>query len=279
VVWPYQRWGEIEASNICFGQGVTVTAIQLASALGVIANDGRLMKPHLVRQILDQKGSPVKEFSPQQVRQVISPETARVMRNLLARVTEPGGTATQAAIEGIPVAGKTGTAQKVSSETRHYAPGKCLSTFMGFLPAEAPALVIVVTIDEPRGTHYGGVVAAPIFKSIAEQILPIVGIRRLPTVVPHPQPQEPLFEKPDQTPLITVQRPAGDQPLNFSDGSTGRVMPDMRGMSMRKVFEMMREYEIPVTLTGSGRAVAQSPSPGTILSQKTRGQVQFRPVL
>ena len=90
LVWPYQRWGEIEASNICFGQGISVSALQLAAALGAIANDGRLMKPYLVPQILDQKGQPVKPFAPQPVRQVISPETARLMRQFLIRVTEPG---------------------------------------------------------------------------------------------------------------------------------------------------------------------------------------------
>ncbi|MEW6184235.1 MAG: penicillin-binding protein [Thermodesulfobacteriota bacterium] len=279
VVWPYQRWGEIEASNICFGQGVTVTGLQLAAALGAIANDGRLMKPHLVREILDQKGHPVKEFLPQTIRQVISPETARVMRTLLARVTEPGGTATLAAIEGLSVAGKTGTAQKVSPETKRYAPGKCISTFMGFLPAEAPTLVMVVTIDEPKGSHYGGVVAAPIFKAIAEQIMPILGIKRPAMVAPALQPQEPWFEKPDPSQFIMVRRPEGEPSLDASIGSTGRVMPDMRGLTMRKVLEMMNEYEIPVIMTGSGRAVAQSPSPGTIISQKTRCQVQFRPVL
>jgi cell division protein FtsI (penicillin-binding protein 3) len=279
VVWPYQRWGEIEASNICFGQGVTVTGIQLAAALGAIANGGQLMKPYLVRQILDQKGNTVKEIFPQTIRQVISPDTARVMRTLLARVTEPGGTATLAAIEGLSVAGKTGTAQKVSPETKRYAPGKCISTFMGFLPAEAPAMVIVVTIDEPKGSHYGGVVAAPIFKAIAEQILPIMGVRRPVTVTPPHPLQDPWFEKPDPNQFIIVRRSEEEPLLNPSSGSGGRVMPDMRGLTMRKVLELMKEYEIPVTMTGSGRAVAQSPSPGTIVSQKTRCQIQFRPVL
>ncbi len=279
VVWPYNRWGEIEAANICFGQGVTVTGIQLASALGAIANDGRLMKPYVVRQILDQKGNPVKQFPPQPVRQVISPETARLMRTLLTRVTEPGGTATQAAIEGISVAGKTGTAQKVSPETKRYAPGRYISTFMGFLPAEAPSLVIVVVVDEPKGSHYGGVVSAPIFKGIAEQSLSILGIRRPAQTVPQGQPDEPLYQKPDMAPLLMAQKAGEEEKVSAEDLQNKRIMPDIRGMSMRKVLELMRSYEIPVVLRGSGKAVAQSPLPGTVLGQRTRCQIQFQPVL
>jgi cell division protein FtsI (penicillin-binding protein 3) len=279
VVWPYSRWGEIEASNICFGQGVTVTGIQLASALGAIANDGRLMKPYVVKQILDQKGNPVKQFSPQSVRQVISPETARLMRSLLVRVTEPGGTATQAAIEGISVGGKTGTAQKVSSETKRYAPGRYISTFMGFLPAEAPSLVIVVVVDEPKGSHYGGVVSAPIFKGIAEQSLSVLGIRRPSSTVPQGQPYEPLYQKPDMAPLLMAQKAGEEEKVSAEDLQSKRIMPDIRGMSMRKVLEVMRGYEIPGILKGSGKAVAQTPLPGTVLGQRTRCQIQFQPVL
>lgn len=275
VVWPYHRWGEIEASNICFGQGITVTGLQLTSALGAIANDGRLMKPFVVRQILDQKGNPVKQFSPQVVRQVISPDTARLMRELLTRVTEPGGTALQAVIEGFPVGGKTGTAQKVSSETRRYSPGKYVSTFMGFVPATAPALVILVVVDEPKGSHYGGVVAAPIFKGIAEQSLSIMGIKRMAPVAPVPSFQE----KPDMTPWLMAQKTKEEETLLFPEQKNIQVMPDVRGLSMRKVLEVLKPYDVSIHITGSGKAVFQKPLPGTALNQKTRCQIQFQPVL
>jgi cell division protein FtsI (penicillin-binding protein 3) len=279
VVWPYHRWGEIEASNICFGQGITVTGIQLATALGAIANGGLLMKPFMVRQILDQKGNPVKQFSPQSVREVISPQTAQIMRTLLTRVTETGGTATQAAVEGISVGGKTGTAQKVSSETKRYAPGKLISTFMGFLPADAPSLVIVVVIDEPKGSHYGGVVAAPIFKGIAEQSLSMLKIKRFVPGMPQGQPYEPLDQNPDMAPLLMAQRAGEGERMGEENLQNKRIMPDIRGMSMRKVLEVMRAYEIPVVLMGSGRAIAQTPLPGAVLGQRTRCQIQFQPVL
>jgi len=146
---------------------------------------------------------------------------------------------------------------------------------MGFLPAEDPSLVIVVVVDEPRGVHYGGVVAAPIFKGIAEQTLPILGIRRIAPAVPYESPQE----KPDMTPWLMAQKPKREENPPGAGFQNKRIMPDVRGMSMRKVIEVMKEQEIPVVLMGSGKAVIQSPLPGTALSQKTRCQIQFHPVL
>jgi cell division protein FtsI (penicillin-binding protein 3) len=277
LVWPYQRWGEIEASNIAFGQGISVTPLQMAAALGAIANDGRLMKPHLVSQVLDQKGQPAKTFSPQAVRQVLSPETARLMRQLLVRVTEPGGTATQAAIDGLAVGGKTGTAQKVTPDTHRYAPGKYVSTFMGFLPAENPALVILVIIDEPKGMHYGGVVAAPVFKAIGEQSLPLIGLRRLTPPAPSQKPAD----KPETAPWVVAQRALeeGGAPPPPGSAAEQRLMPDLRGLSLRKVLEVLKSYEIELKVEGSGKAILQKPLPGTVLAKGARCQVQFQPHL
>ena len=140
-----------------------------------------------------------------------------------------------------------------------------MSTFMGFLPAEDPALVIVVVVDEPKGSHYGGVVSAPIFKGIAEQSLSILGIRRLSPAGPQGQPYEPLYQKPDMAPLLMAQKAGEEEKVSAEDLQNKRIMPDIRGMSMRKVLEVMRSYEIPVVLMGSGKAVAQTPLPGTCL--------------
>ena len=273
LVWPYQRWGEIEASNVCFGQGISISALQLTAALGAIANDGRLMKPYLVSQVLDQKGEPAKSFAPHAVRQVLSPETARLMRQLLVRVTEAGGTAPQAAIEGVAVGGKTGTAQKVAPETRRYASGKYVSTFMGFLPAEDPALVILVIVDEPKGSHYGGVVAAPVFKAIGEQSLPLIGIKRLTPAGP----TAPAIEKSDPTPWVMAQRALEQVPVQAEPQVKNQLMPDLRGLSLRKAAEVLKNYPLEPILEGSGKAVSQRPLPGTAITQGTRCQVQFRP--
>jgi cell division protein FtsI (penicillin-binding protein 3) len=136
-------------------------------------------------------------------------------------------------------------------------------------------LVIVVVVDEPKGVHYGGVVAAPIFKGIAEHALPIVGIRRPAQIGPQPVPQE----KPDMTPWVIAQKAKEEEITQTADPKNKRLMPDVRGMTMRKVVELMKGYEVPFDLLGSGRAVSQTPLPGTVLSQKTRCQIQFQPVL
>jgi cell division protein FtsI (penicillin-binding protein 3) len=233
------------------------------------------MKPYLVSQVLDQKGQPAKTFAPQPVRQVLSPETARLMRQLLVRVTEPGGTAPQAAIEGVAVGGKTGTAQKVAPETRRYASGKYVSTFMGFLPAEDPALVILVIVDEPKGSHYGGVVAAPVFKAIAEQSLPLIGIKRL---IPA-GPAAPAIEKSDPTLWLMAQRALEQGSIQAEPQVKNQLMPDLRGLSMRKAAEVLKNYPLEPILEGSGKAVSQRPSPGTAISQGTRCLVQFLPTI
>jgi cell division protein FtsI (penicillin-binding protein 3) len=175
----YQRWTKIDNAAIAFGQGISVSAIQLATAVSAIANDGILMKPYVVQAITDKNGEVVEKFNPQPVRRAISSETAEIVRKMMEKVTEKGGTGTKAAIDGYKVGGKTGTAQKID-ENGTYSKGKYVSSFVGFAPAENPEITILVMIDEPKkdhyGSHYGGVVAAPVFKKIALQTLNFMNI-------------------------------------------------------------------------------------------------------
>ena len=156
---------------ICFGQGISVSALQLAVAVCATANDGVLMKPYLVQAMTDRQGRLVKSFRPTRLRRVISIETARILARMLERVVAKGGTGPKAAVRGYRVAGKTGTAQKVDPEARGYARNKHTAVFAGFVPARDPAVVILVVIDEPKKQHYGGVVAAPVFRQIAQESL------------------------------------------------------------------------------------------------------------
>ena len=166
----YKRWSRIDAGAIAFGQGVAVSTVQLAAAAGAVANDGILMKPHLVQAITDANGRLIKKISPVQVRRVISADTARTLRRILGTVTTEGGTGTQAALKGYTVGGKTGTAQKID-ETGAYSKTKYVSSFLGFVPMEHPRAVILVVVDEPQGSHYGGKVAAPAFREIAQELI------------------------------------------------------------------------------------------------------------
>jgi cell division protein FtsI/penicillin-binding protein 2 len=165
---PVKRWDKLTISRIPMGQSVGVTHLQMVMAMSAIANGGRLMRPLLVSRLQEHNGRDLVRYPPQLVRQVVTEATALQMVKALKIVATKGGTAAKAALEHYTVAGKTGTAQKVVN--RVYAPGKYYSSFIGFFPADAPELCISVVFDEPQNGHFGGQIAAPVFKNIAEQV-------------------------------------------------------------------------------------------------------------
>lgn len=171
----YKQWSKIDMAAISFGQGVSVSAIQLLNSACAIANDGILMKPYIVQAITDQNGRLLKSFGPVRIRRAVSSGTARIVRHIMESVVNEGGTGVNAKIEGYSACGKTGTAQKTDNNIR-YSDKKYLSSFIGFAPAEKPALAILVIIDEPQKNYYGGIVAAPVFKKIAGETLNYMNI-------------------------------------------------------------------------------------------------------
>ncbi len=263
-----RHWYGIDLATISFGQGVSLSTVQLASALSAIANGGNLMRPYLVEQILDDNGAVVQKFEPQLVRRVVSPETAQKMTRMMETVTSDGGTGTKAAIDGFRVAGKTGTAQKVDPVTHAYSPSKRIGSFVGFVPADKPKLTIAVIIDEPQGVKYGGVVAAPAFRGIALNSLAYLKI--LPNVTTTAaKPVEAKISAPAAESLSDQDEediPAGDE-----------VMPNFRGMSMRLVLKVMEKRGINIRLMGSGRAAEQSPPPGHKIRETGEVWVKFTP--
>lgn len=172
----HSEWYERDLLSISFGQGVAVNALQLALAMGVIANGGRLMEPVLVDRVLDANGDVVEDHAAAVRRQVIPRATARLVADMLTSVTGADGTGAEAAIDGYLVAGKTGTAQKADDVHGGYHADRWLASFVGFVPAEAPRLVIAVIVDEPTIDHYGGVVAGPVFRRVGEAALRHLGV-------------------------------------------------------------------------------------------------------
>ena len=172
-----REWGRRSLASISMGQEVGVTPLQMLSAVAAIANDGVLMRPHVVSDVRDQKGLPVKEILPHVRRRVVSPATARTLTTILEGVVT-SGTGTKAAIPGFRVAGKTGTAQKVDPRTGAYSSALSIGSFVGFVPADSPRLAMIVVIDEPQGEAWGGVVAAPVFRRVGEQALTYMGVPR-----------------------------------------------------------------------------------------------------
>ncbi|HET6781622.1 MAG TPA: penicillin-binding transpeptidase domain-containing protein [bacterium] len=155
--------------TISFGQGVGTTALQLLTATTALANEGTMLRPHIVRAVRDSEGRLVNAVGTDPIRQVVQPHVARaVLQMMTGTVAE--GTGEQAAIEGYTVAGKTGTAQKPSPHGG-YDPSRYIASFLGIVPAERPRLLILVVLDEPRGMYFGGTVAAPVFREVASQAL------------------------------------------------------------------------------------------------------------
>jgi cell division protein FtsI/penicillin-binding protein 2 len=174
IVHPINKWSKVSIAQLPMGQGIAVTPLQMALAMCTVANGGVLMRPMLVDRLQDANGTVVEKYQPQQVRRVITDETDRQMIEALKTVVSADGTAPMAALEHYTVAGKTGTAQK--SDGHQYL-DKFYSSFTGFFPADNPEICIYVALDDPKGGHYGGQVAAPVFKEIAEKAATYLNIR------------------------------------------------------------------------------------------------------
>ncbi|MFK5921972.1 MAG: penicillin-binding protein 2 [Verrucomicrobiota bacterium] len=178
-IFPPERWSRPSFASMSRGYEVGVTPIQMATALGVVANGGELMKPMLVRRIKDHNGRTVEEFKPQVLRRVISEKTAQQMRDAMVKVVSDKGTARRAKVEGYSVGGKTGTARKAAPGGKGYLPGQYVVSFMGFLPAENPQFTALVMVDDPHATGiklYGGTIAAPIFAKLAKETVTYLNI-------------------------------------------------------------------------------------------------------
>ncbi len=176
IIRPPSKWSKTSMTAIPMGHEVTSTALQCLSALNVIANGGTLVSPRLLSKIVDEKGVEIFKNKPEWKGEVIRPEVAAQMRNILKRVVEEG-TGKRAQIEGISVGGKTGTAQKVLENGKGYSHSDFISSFIGFAPVEDPMISMMVVLDDPGPKYYGGTVSAPVFKNVVEQALLYMGYR------------------------------------------------------------------------------------------------------
>jgi cell division protein FtsI (penicillin-binding protein 3) len=199
---PVPKWGDIGFANIAFGQGLAVTALQITTAFAAIASGGIYHPPRLALRAVRSDGT-VEELGPgpneRPEERIISAKAAATMLQIMPLVTQKGGSAPEAAIDGYLVGGKTGTAQKVSNG--HYDKEKWISSFVGIVPADNPRVVIAVVIDEPRsdqaGHHYGGKVAGPVFKDIAEATMKYLSVPRSQAVAAKDKDGDKASGKPD----------------------------------------------------------------------------------
>lgn len=275
---PVARWYGSDLATIAFGQGLSLTGIQLAAGISAVANGGVLMKPYLVERVVDDAGRELQQFQPQIVRRVVSASTAEQVSRMMEGVTLQGGTGTKAAIEGIRVAGKTGTAQKVDPVGKGYSATRRTASFVGFVPVDKPQLTILVVIDEPKTSPYGGVVAAPAFREIAVNTLTYIkattGVGTAPgkTI----QAAVPARTAPQQ-PVVTAAADAEREGGGLEVAGVGTVMPDFRGMSMRRVLQVMEKRQLNLQLRGSGRVIEQHPQPGQVIRGNDEIWVRLAP--
>jgi cell division protein FtsI (penicillin-binding protein 3) len=271
------RMGPVETATMSFGQGLTATPLQVAAGYAAIADGGVWHKPHVLRRVVDGGGQTAAEGAIES-RRVIEPEVAATMKTMLIAVTQKGGTAAGLALPGYTFAGKTGTAQKVDPVTRHYSTDKWASSFVGFAPADDPRMVLFVMIDEPQGTHYGSMVAGPVFAEVMADALRWLGV---PPNAPLPPAPPAVAERaPKVVPAVESDDDreddgfvtAADDPRAAAQAS----VPDFTGMSMGEVLQAARRAGLRIEVLGSGLAVAQTPGPG----EARRGaacRVQFAP--
>jgi cell division protein FtsI (penicillin-binding protein 3) len=253
---PPSRWSALSLASLSFGQEIGVTALQIAAAVGAVANGGYLMKPYIVRGLEDASGRQVQAFKPVAVRRVLEPRTVATLTDVLKGVVRHG-TGTRAAVTGYTVAGKTGTAQKIDAAGR-YSMIDHVASFVGFVPASKPALVILVSIDTPRGAqNQGGDVAAPVFARVAEDALRHLAV---PSEDPDRLLRATAYRAHPATPAAYHPEPAA--PLPDTDPA---LMPDLRGRPAREAAIAAARRGLTVELRGSGRVAEQSPEPGTRL--------------
>lgn len=187
ILHPPHRWSKISLTRMPMGHEVAATPLQIVTATCAIANGGKLMLPQIVSEIRDDQDQVIARFPPQEVRRVASEKACAEVRGALAQVVGKKGTAALAAVPGFDAAGKTGTAQK-ADENGRMAHEKYVVSFCGFLPAENPAFVALVLLDEAQtkpGLNYGGLVAAPIFSRVGERAARYLGLK--PTKIEMPE--------------------------------------------------------------------------------------------
>ena len=248
------RWSSTTAAGLAIGYEVAVTTLQLAAAYAAIANDGILLRPTLVHRVVAPDGQEVYRHRPEPVRQVVSPEIAAELRSMLRDVVLEDGTGSSAALVRYEVAGKTGTARRAGPGG--YVAGSYTASFASMFPAEDPQLVMVVKLEDPRGT-YASATAAPLTRSVLEQILAAqTGVLRLPSPPSNVRPGPPVYD--GMVPYVLTW------PAEPTDGQKAdRVVPDVVGLSFRAGARRLHQMGLRVLARGGGAIDSVVPAPGT----------------
>ncbi len=270
------EWSPISLAEISMGHEIGITALQLAMAYGAVANGGILLKPYIINDINTIDGVSIYSEEPKVIRKIANNNVMTQLSRLLVNAVETG-TGIEANISGWQVAGKTGTAQKFVDGV--YSHTKFISNFVGYLPASNPQLLCVITLDEPKlGYHWGGTGAAPVFKRVMERIInlddsiqmPIIIIKdssnRAPILVEKKIHKSNITHKKEPILLssFAVESESTPKSKNLQKNKTKTVIPNVKGMSLKKAINTLQNSGLEMKFAGSGTVVWQSPKPGTV---------------
>jgi cell division protein FtsI (penicillin-binding protein 3) len=264
---PPHEWSKTTLANFAFGHGLSATPLQVATAYGAVANGGYLMKPMIVKRICYSSGA-IKDLKPTMIRQALPTSVAQALCEMLAGVTE-NGTGQSAAISGWRVAGKTGTAQKIDEKTHEYCKNRFISSFVGFVPADAARYLMLVVIDDPRREYYGGQVAAPIFHNAMTRILesfppaqtePLLAVSNA-SLPKSSKNSVAFFAERNPNPQV----PKMDFAVAFAEEvKSGFVrVPSVEGMSLRSAIRELTSRNLDFRVSGGTEIVCQSPPAGS----------------
>jgi cell division protein FtsI (penicillin-binding protein 3) len=286
---PLENWSANSIGSLAMGQEVSVTPIQIVSAISAVANGGTLYRPHVVKEIDGGEPAALRPSPPAQ--QATDARTAATMRDMMEGVVLEG-TGKPARLEGYTAAGKSGTAQKIDPATGRYSATQYNSSFVGFAPVNNPAISILVVLDSPEGQHHGGLVGGPVFKRIAEQVL---AYRDEPHDVPAPSDLETAQNEKSSRPdtrhdaaaasaearfqaaaAKTGQPASAGTTVAFGDPDAGAVVvPGLTGQSVRSVTEQCMRLGLVPSLIGSGVALEQAPAAGAQVMRGSQVTVRF----
>ncbi|MDR2454992.1 MAG: transpeptidase family protein [Deltaproteobacteria bacterium] len=315
---PYKSWHIVDSGSISFGQGLSITALQLAMATSALAYDGSLMRPNIVSRIIDAEGNVIESRPEKIVRQVVTPLVAQQVLAMMRMVVMKNGTGRRGEVSEYPVAAKTGTAQKVVSGQKSYSADKYVASFVGVAPYDNPRLTVLVVLDEPKPSYHGGVVAAPVFKEIMSQALPLLDVPprsggdELQPMWPTPQRSKPgapgvlmadggsynyvrkdISGSKGDGPIPEIGK-APERKLDFDELAQSQEvalsletdeerawaskMPDVSGLTMREALDLLSRYELALEYEGSGVAFQQEPAKGAMVAKGDSARIRFMAV-
>ena len=272
VVPPPSSWSGPTQATLAFGQGISCTPLQVVMAYSAVANGGVLMKPRLV-QAVDFPSDTSHVYPPETIRRVLPERVARELSEMLVGAVEYG-TGQSARVNAVRIAGKTGTAEKVDAEHKRYFSDRYISSFVGFFPAENPRYVLLVMVDDPQGEYYGATVAAPVFRTVVEELLltrpqdftaPTTPRQMAASTVPSPRDNTGA----PSTVYLAGARAEANSSLSLAADSLWVQVPALQGWPLRQAVQELAKHNLSVVLSGNRVVIEQYPPAGTVVPAGT----------